>query len=156
MIAKQICQAIAYLHALQPPIVHQDIKPSHILIDSMTYIVKLCDLGISRVKSLNNATVTSQGLPGTVMYMAPEMILRGKSCLSSDIWALGCTLLELYTLDDTWDLPVNVSPTEYITSQLSDGKLPPRVSQLPHTRLVDCFATNTEKRPKAMELISLF
>jgi serine/threonine protein kinase len=67
MIAKQICQAIAYLHALQPPIVQQDIKLSNILIDSITYFVKLCDLGISRVKSLNNATVTSQGLPGTVM-----------------------------------------------------------------------------------------
>ena len=89
-IAKQLCQALAYLHAMN--IIHQDMKPANVLVYDIK--IELCDFGFSRVKSLNDATKTHcHELPGTVMFMSPEMILTKKVYLASDIWALVCTIL---------------------------------------------------------------
>ena len=46
-IGKQICQAVAYLHNLKPPLVHRDIKPANVLVAQTTHVTKLCDMGLS-------------------------------------------------------------------------------------------------------------
>ena len=50
-VGKQICQAVAYLHNLKPPVVHRDIKPANVLVAKETHITKLCDMGLSKLKS---------------------------------------------------------------------------------------------------------
>ena len=71
-----------------------------------TYIAKLCDLGISRFKVMGFAKRTSvTGIPGTPMFMAPETLIERKTCAESDIWSLACTLLEMYSKKDDWDVP---------------------------------------------------
>ena len=103
--AVQICRAVAYLHARNPQIIHQDIKPANILINLQGKIIKLCDLGISKMKILGSSTSTcATTMPGTIMYMAPESIMHRKSFAASDVWSLGCTLLEMFTESDTWDI----------------------------------------------------
>ncbi|CAB3988726.1 dual specificity kinase shkC-like [Paramuricea clavata] len=85
-IAKQVTQAAAYLHNLSPPIVHRDIKPANIVVAKDSYVTKLCDMGLSKLKSATMQAVTATGVPGTPHYMAPECILRKKkSDLNSDV-----------------------------------------------------------------------
>ena len=103
-IAKQVAQAVAYLHNLDPPIVHRDIKPANILVANDLCVTKLCDMGLSKLKSATMQAVTGTGVPGTPHYMAPECIVqKKKSDLHSDIWSLVCTLLELLTQKDCWE-----------------------------------------------------
>lgn len=50
-VARQISQAVAYLHNLKPPVVHRDIKPANVLIAKGSLITKLCDMSLSKLKT---------------------------------------------------------------------------------------------------------
>lgn len=98
-VGKQISLAVAYLHNLKPPLLHRDIKPANVLIAEKTHITKLCDMGLSKLKSAHSLSqTTSSAIPGTPSYMAPECLLeRNKATVHSDVWSLACTLVELFT-----------------------------------------------------------
>lgn len=49
-IAVEIAKGIAYLHSLDPPVIHGDIKPSNILLDQF-FSAKIADFGLARLKS---------------------------------------------------------------------------------------------------------
>ena len=40
-----------FLHNLKPPLLHRDIKPANVLAAEKTHITKLCDMGLSKLKS---------------------------------------------------------------------------------------------------------
>jgi serine/threonine-protein kinase len=107
-VSLKISQAIANLHARVPVIIHRDIKPENILIANDLNVVKLCDRGLSKFETMNTDMTTLTGYslqPCTPAYQAPEVLLgRQSASLSTDIWSLSITLLEIMT-----DLPVWVS-----------------------------------------------
>ncbi len=88
-IAMQICLALQ--HAMGKGIVHGDIKPANILMDS-TGISKLADLGLAK-RSFED----SKRLFGTYRYVSPEVILGRKADARSDIYSLGSTIYHLLT-----------------------------------------------------------
>ena len=106
LISKQICEAINYLHKqLASPIIHRDIKPSNVLV-STSYQVKVCDLGLSKCKAVQPHLMTSRSgiIRGTYPYMAPEMVLHNSDAtFPTDVWAVACTLVELYNEKSIWD-----------------------------------------------------
>ncbi|XP_031565478.1 LOW QUALITY PROTEIN: uncharacterized protein LOC116300699 [Actinia tenebrosa] len=65
LVAKQICQAVTYLHQLKPAVVHRDIKPANVLVDKKSVATKLCDMGLSKIKT-GIATTATNGVPGTI------------------------------------------------------------------------------------------
>lgn len=90
-IATEICDALTYLHSNM--IVHQDIKPSNIMITADSHIVKLIDMGFADSPSF--AAIKQAG--GTREFAAPEQLSAGakeKSHLS-DIYSLGKLLNQL-------------------------------------------------------------
>lgn len=87
-IANSILSGLDYLHLKN--IIHRDIKPSNILLDTKGN-VKLCDFGVSG-EAVNSFAST---FVGTQYYMAPERITGGNYSITSDIWSLGMSLLEV-------------------------------------------------------------
>ncbi|MBR8827228.1 MAG: protein kinase [Gomphosphaeria aponina SAG 52.96 = DSM 107014] len=87
----QVCQILEYLHSLQPPLVHRDVKPANLLWRNLDNRIILLDFGA--VKEIGTPSGTRIGAEG---YSAPEQS-RGKPCPQSDIYAVGTTLIFLIT-----------------------------------------------------------
>ena len=94
---KDVSAGLAYLHALNPPIVHQDIKPANILLDDTGHYA-ITDFGISSQKGGVHEFYNEDENSGTLAYMAPERFVDGAEPMpQSDIWAFGATLCEILT-----------------------------------------------------------
>jgi eukaryotic-like serine/threonine-protein kinase len=101
-IAKQVLEILDYLHWLNPPVIHRDIKPQNIIRrpDGQIYLV---DFGA--VQDVYRRTLIEGGtFVGTVGYMPPEQF-RGQAFFASDLYALGATLLFLLTHRSPDELP---------------------------------------------------
>ncbi|XP_065313350.1 serine/threonine-protein kinase PRP4 homolog isoform X1 [Gordionus sp. m RMFG-2023] len=74
-------------------IIHADIKPDNILVNSNKLLLKLCDFGSA---SYNNEVEITPYLVSR-FYRAPEIILGKEYDCSIDLWSIACTVYELYT-----------------------------------------------------------
>ncbi|GLJ08694.1 hypothetical protein SUGI_0093830 [Cryptomeria japonica] len=93
-----ILLGIQYLH--RQGIVHCDIKGKNILAGSNG--VKLADLGSAkRIGSEEDKEERCQ-LRGTPLWMAPEVVKQVEQGPASDIWSLGCTVIEMSTGQPPW------------------------------------------------------
>ncbi|WP_405708328.1 MULTISPECIES: protein kinase domain-containing protein [unclassified Streptomyces] len=90
--AGRICSALEAAHSAG--IVHRDIKPANVIIGTADTL-KVLDFGIAR-HQLSRTDLTGNGVIGTALYMAPERF-RGAVDARSDLYSLGCLLMELWT-----------------------------------------------------------
>ena len=91
--AKQLCDALSYLHSQKPPIIYRDMKPANVMLKPEGNI-KIIDFGIAReYKEQNLADTTVLGTKG---YAPPEQYSR-QTDARSDIYALGMTMHHLLT-----------------------------------------------------------
>ncbi|HOE34649.1 MAG TPA: serine/threonine-protein kinase [Anaerolineaceae bacterium] len=103
--ARQIADALDYLHNQQPPIVHRDIKPSNLKL-TPSGLVKLVDFGLVKFLAPGEVTITILQGQGTAIYTPLEQY-GGDSLHTdrrADIYAFGGTLYHLLTNQ----APVNV------------------------------------------------
>ena len=96
---RDCASALAYLHEMKPPILHQDIKPANILLsDNGDYM--LTDFGVSTQAKQSLSRVSNQEKDllsaGTVSYMAPERFSKKNlPIMANDIYSLGSTVFEM-------------------------------------------------------------
>lgn len=88
-ISQNVLKGLCYLRE-KHQIIHRDVKPSNILVNSRGEI-KICDFGVSGqlIDSMANSFV------GTRSYMSPERLQGTNYKVESDIWSLGLSLVEL-------------------------------------------------------------
>ena len=87
-----VLNGLAYAH--KRGIVHRDIKPANVRIDEEGR-ARIMDFGIAHLSSSN---MTRTGMTvGTPAYMSPEQITGGAIAASSDIFAVGAVMYELFT-----------------------------------------------------------
>ncbi|GLT74350.1 hypothetical protein SLA2020_461540, partial [Shorea laevis] len=90
-------KGILYLHTeADPPIFHQDIKASNILLDSK-FVAKVADFGRSRLAPMPDTEGAAPAYVSTVGYLDPECFLTHKLTDKSDVYSLGVVFLELLT-----------------------------------------------------------
>ncbi|MGG6298307.1 protein kinase domain-containing protein [Leptolyngbya sp. AN02str] len=101
-IATQILEILTYLHSLEPPIVHRDIKPQNIIrrADGRVFLV---DFGAVQ-NTYHNTLMRGSTVVGTFGYMAPEQF-RGQANPATDFYGLAATLLFLLTWRSPADIP---------------------------------------------------
>ncbi|KAF5763701.1 putative protein kinase RLK-Pelle-WAK-LRK10L-1 family [Helianthus annuus] len=94
-VATETAQAIAYLHSMNPPIYHRDVKSSNILLD-YNYKSKVADFGLSRLGLLDDSHISTapQGTPG---YVDPEYHQNFHLSDKSDVYSFGVVLVEIIT-----------------------------------------------------------
>ena len=93
-IASQICDILAYLHSLTPPVIHRDIKPQNIIIDANDN-AWLIDFGISR--EYDPASAKDTRYFGTVDFAPPEQYGFSQTDNRTDIFSLGVLIGWLLT-----------------------------------------------------------
>lgn len=109
---RQILHGLNYLH--EKSIVHRDIKGGNILIDNKG-VVKISDFGISkkvvsdRMSAIsmypgvsNTVANRKSALQGSVFWMAPEVVKSHRYSKKSDIWGVGCLVIEMLTGEHPW------------------------------------------------------
>jgi WD40 repeat protein len=94
----QAAEALAYAH--QQGVLHRDVKPSNLLLDTRG-TVWVTDFGLAKAEGSDELTGPGD-IVGTIRYMAPERF-RGEADPRSDVYGLGTTLYELLTLGPAFD-----------------------------------------------------
>lgn len=100
-VALEVAKAMLYLHCEMPrksSIAHLDLKPGNILIAESRKI-KVADFGLCRMGIGTLATArSSDGQPGTVEYMAPEIYMGAGVGTAADVYSFGIIMWELCAL----------------------------------------------------------
>jgi serine/threonine protein kinase len=94
---KGICEVLAHMHQLSPPVVHRDVKPDNIMLLDDHRSIKMIDFGTARDLGLTQKSLLSvKTRVFTEGYAPPEQII-GKPEARSDLFALAGTLYHLAT-----------------------------------------------------------
>lgn len=116
--AKQLANALQYLHTQTPPIIYRDMKPANVMLKP-DGTVKVIDFGIAREYKSDSFTDTT--ILGTKGYAPPEQHGRRQTDNRSDIYALGMTMHHLLTGLDPRNRSYEYHSVKSINSELSDG-----------------------------------
>jgi eukaryotic-like serine/threonine-protein kinase len=94
-LAEPVISALAHAH--RAGLIHRDVKPENVLIADDGR-VKVADFGLAKAVSADTQhTATGGVLIGTVSYLAPELVVDGRSDARADVYAVGVLLYELLT-----------------------------------------------------------
>ncbi|CAK5050739.1 unnamed protein product [Meloidogyne enterolobii] len=150
----QIASALRYIHQ-EHRIIHRDVKPSNVLLTDHKHLdhktLKLCDFGIALKLESGQRLKGKIGAPGTLNYLAPEILGACEYDFKADIWSLGCVVFEMIEREKAFpgvqELAVFHKICNRIVAIPEDSKL--------------CFLINVllepkqEKRPSAEEVLTL-
>ena len=118
-----LATALGRLHERE--LIHKDIKPANVLVNSATGQVWLTGFGIaSRLPRERQSPEPPEFIAGTLAYMAPEQTGRMNRSIDSrsDLYALGVTLYEMLT----GSLPFTASdPMEWVHCHIARQPVPP-------------------------------
>ncbi|KAL5055322.1 hypothetical protein RYX36_036004 [Vicia faba] len=144
----QVLEGLVYLH--EQGVIHRDIKGANIL-TTKEGLVKLADFGVAT--KLTEADVNTHSVVGTPYWMAPEVIEMSGVCAASDIWSVGCTVIELLTcVPPYYDL--QPMPALFRIVQDEHPPIPDSLSPDITDFLHQCFKKDARQRPDAKTLLS--
>lgn len=143
--------------------VHCDLKPENILLvpdnrgGSVQFRAKIGDLGLAKRAKQNKKRKLDPYWRGTPMYLSPEAVADGVQEHRSDIWAVGCIVLEMLTGKPPWEGKQD-SDSEEILNKIGEGKdlpnIPSGLSKEANNFLKGCFVRKAMYRLTAEMLLN--
>ena len=141
----QVLRGLLFLH--DQGVIHRDIKGANIL-TTKEGLVKLADFGVA-----TKQTGLAEGsVVGTPYWMAPEVIELAGATTASDIWSLGCTVIELLDGKPPYH---KLAPMPALFRIVNDDHppLPDGASPLVRDFLMQCFQKDPNLRVTAKKLL---
>ena len=159
-VLRQICQALAYLHGQNPPLVHHDLSPNNVLLNVVSFVTKLTDFGMSR--AIHPSSIIRQSsVKGTPAFMSPEALQSPPRYNEKlDVFSFGNIILS--TITHEWPEPCHL--TQYKGDQLIAldefqrreryvEMFTPQEKQLFHPTVRQCLENRPDKRPSSAVLV---
>jgi NIMA (never in mitosis gene a)-related kinase 1/4/5 len=143
----QIALGVHYMHTKN--VLHRDLKTQNIFLLGNGRLV-LGDLGISKV--LEGTMDFAQTCIGTPYYMSPEIFKNKPYSYKSDVWALGCVLYELTTLNHAFD----ANSLNGLAQKIIKGRYPPidaRYSRYLRELIAHMLLPEPKQRPDLDEIL---
>nr|XP_018673190.1 serine/threonine-protein kinase Nek10 [Ciona intestinalis] len=139
----QMCLALRYLHC-DKRIVHRDLSPNNVMLGENDKVT-ITDFGLAKQKPDSSKMMS---VVGTILYSCPEIIKNEPYNEKADIWALGCILYQMATLDP----PFLTSNMLSLAKNICDGEFPPIPDDGTYTKLVNktvscCLTVEPSERP---------
>ncbi|KAK1367013.1 Serine/threonine-protein kinase CTR1 [Heracleum sosnowskyi] len=148
--ALDVAKGINYLHCLNPPIVHWDLKSPNLLVDK-NWTVKVCDFGLSRFKA--NTFISSKSVAGTPEWMAPEFLRGEPSNEKSDVYSYGVILWEFVTLQQPWS---GLGPAQVVGAVAFQNRrlaIPQNTSPILTSLMESCWSDEPAHRPSFKSIV---
>ncbi|XP_044305347.1 serine/threonine-protein kinase Nek10 isoform X1 [Varanus komodoensis] len=146
----QLCLALRYLHK-EKRIVHRDLTPNNIMLGDKDRVT-ITDFGLAKQKQ-ENSKLTS--IVGTILYSCPEVVKSEPYGEKADVWAAGCILYQMATLNPPFystnmlSLATKIVEAAYepVPDDAYSEKIPAIVKR--------CLTPDAESRPDIVEVSSM-
>ncbi|XP_003567028.1 mitogen-activated protein kinase kinase kinase 18 [Brachypodium distachyon] len=143
--AADVLRGLAYIHG--ESLVHGDVKARNVVI-GVDGRAKIADFGCAR------ALDSTRPIGGTPAFMAPEVARGEEQGPAADVWALGCTIIEMATGRAPWsDMDDVLAAVHRIGYTDAVPEVPMWMSAEAKNFLAMCFARNARDRCTAEQLL---
>jgi hypothetical protein len=157
-IARDTSLGMNWLHTRNPTILHRDLKPANLLMDK-DWNVKVCDFGLSTAVERGKMWEDEDDIPGTPLWMAPEVMLGKALGPKSDVYSFGLCLWEFFSCQEPYQAFTNFNDfRRAVCFKFERPKLvpatvcPEAISKL----IVRCWDSDPNVRPSFAELLDLY
>ena len=141
---QQIAQGMEYLHGLEPPVLHRDLKSANILIDGAR--LAIADFGLARYQAQQGKKMTAE--TGSYRWMAPEVIRHEEYDKRCDVYSYAILAWEMLTYRIPFDNLMPVEAAFAVAREARRPPIPPEWKGLPIAEMLKaCWHQDAGKRP---------
>lgn len=148
--AIEICEGMAWLHG--QGILHRDLKPANVLLDN-NWTCKICDFGLSQITKSKEKKRDQDEAPGSVLWMAPEVLLNEDLDSKLDVYAFALVFWEILTRDNLFE---EYDDKDVFTEDIAKKNVRPPLDGI-HLKLAEILKQSWDrdptKRPSFEDLI---
>nr|XP_033786044.1 serine/threonine-protein kinase Nek10 isoform X2 [Geotrypetes seraphini] len=146
----QLCLALRYLHK-EKRIVHRDLTPNNIMLGEKDKVT-ITDFGLAKQKQ-ESSKLTS--VVGTILYSCPEVVKSEPYGEKADVWAAGCILYQMATLNP----PFYSSNMLSLATKIVEALYEPLPEGIYSEKVTDtvkrCLTPDSEARPDIVEVSAM-
>jgi serine/threonine protein kinase len=134
-----------YLHELDPPVLHRDLKSANVLIAAGGRRLAIADFGLARYQA-KGGKMTAE--TGSYRWMAPEVIRHEEYDKRCDVYSFAILAWEMLTYRIPFEKLMPVEAAFAVAKEAKRPPIPPEWSELPIAEMLRaCWCQDAKKRP---------
>ncbi|KAH3767007.1 serine/threonine protein kinase [Pelomyxa schiedti] len=144
--AKDVAKGLNFLHTFDPIIIHCDIKPANLLVDSKLNC-KVADFGMSIFAE------GSKRVSSSVQWAAPEVLNKAPYTTKSDVYSYGISLWEIFTRERLYENMNAFTVIHKVTKENLRPVIPSSVIEPVAKLMQSCWSVVPDLRPSFAEIL---
>ncbi|XP_039619132.1 receptor-interacting serine/threonine-protein kinase 2 [Polypterus senegalus] len=158
----EVAEGLHHLHSLSPPLVHQALKPTNVLVD-MKFHAKVCDFGLSHWRRLNVSDERNVLCTRDQVYLSPQIHQGQAPSVKDDVYSYGLLVWETVRRRIPFE---DICQPQELVSCVLRGIRPSTgedfiSASVPHRNLLvhlitRCWSPDKDSRPEVRECVADF